>query len=380
VGTSADPVVGGTCFTASGTTGIFTADATGLTSGTLYHYRAYATNSAGTSYTTDDTFTTADLSTGGVAPTAVNSTSGAASFTPTLGGSVARTTSTSSGSATTKLTIPSGALNISSIITINAPSEALAQEGTQALTSTQTLVQGSLFDYTATAGAGTMVNDPTVLTTFKSPLTLSITVPSESLAQEGTDPTDVAIHFFNTTTNTWVPLPTTYDAFTRTFSTTTTHFTLFALIATEGVTTVQEPIASTELQDGDLITTADSLDIYLVKIQGATTYKRLILNPTIFESYGFQWNHVKTVSQETADSFTTSLLAIEVNGDGNPTTGEVYEFRSDSNTDTGTKHHLDMTPQEFEAQGYEWDSVFTINHTEAGPIFYPEGEAVGESL
>lgn len=43
----------------SGTTGVFTAAATGLTQNTLYHYRAYATNAIGTSYTTDDTFTTA---------------------------------------------------------------------------------------------------------------------------------------------------------------------------------------------------------------------------------------------------------------------------------------------------------------------------------
>ncbi|MEX2028178.1 MAG: hypothetical protein WD988_01610 [Candidatus Curtissbacteria bacterium] len=36
---------------------MFTVSATGLTPSTLYHYRAYATNSIGTSYTTDDTFT-----------------------------------------------------------------------------------------------------------------------------------------------------------------------------------------------------------------------------------------------------------------------------------------------------------------------------------
>ncbi|MFA6532445.1 MAG: hypothetical protein WCT22_00430 [Patescibacteria group bacterium] len=58
VGTSANPAVGGNCFSTSGTTGVFTVNATGLSGNTLYHYRAYATNANGTSYTTDDTFTT----------------------------------------------------------------------------------------------------------------------------------------------------------------------------------------------------------------------------------------------------------------------------------------------------------------------------------
>jgi hypothetical protein len=58
VGTGANPAVGGNCFSTSGTTGVFTINATGLTQGTLYHYRAYATNSIGTNYTTDDTFNT----------------------------------------------------------------------------------------------------------------------------------------------------------------------------------------------------------------------------------------------------------------------------------------------------------------------------------
>lgn len=56
VGTSANPTTG--CTSTTGTTGIFTVGVTGLAQGTLYHYRAYATNAIGTSYTTDDSFTT----------------------------------------------------------------------------------------------------------------------------------------------------------------------------------------------------------------------------------------------------------------------------------------------------------------------------------
>lgn len=64
VGTSADPALGGNCLSTSGTTGIFSILFSNLTGATVYHYRAYATNSAGTIYTTDDTFTTITPATG----------------------------------------------------------------------------------------------------------------------------------------------------------------------------------------------------------------------------------------------------------------------------------------------------------------------------
>ena len=56
-GTTASPV---TNCTAEGgtTTGVFTQVRTGLTAGTLYYYRGYATNATGTAYSSDGTFTT----------------------------------------------------------------------------------------------------------------------------------------------------------------------------------------------------------------------------------------------------------------------------------------------------------------------------------
>jgi hypothetical protein len=65
--TSSNPTTAGTCATSAGTTGAFSASMTSLTSSTLYHYRAYATNSVGTSYGADTTFTT---SASGSTPTA----------------------------------------------------------------------------------------------------------------------------------------------------------------------------------------------------------------------------------------------------------------------------------------------------------------------
>lgn len=57
-GVSTNPTTSNSKVVVSGTTGSYTGTLTGLMSGTLYHYRAYATNSIGTSYGADTTLTT----------------------------------------------------------------------------------------------------------------------------------------------------------------------------------------------------------------------------------------------------------------------------------------------------------------------------------
>ncbi|OGI68569.1 hypothetical protein A2738_01670 [Candidatus Nomurabacteria bacterium RIFCSPHIGHO2_01_FULL_42_15] len=57
--TTSSPVTN--CVAEGGTTtGVFTQARTGLTAGTLYYYRAYATNDTGTAYSADGTFTTSE--------------------------------------------------------------------------------------------------------------------------------------------------------------------------------------------------------------------------------------------------------------------------------------------------------------------------------
>lgn len=56
--TATAPTTADSTATAAGTTGAYTASITGLTTGTLYYVRAYATNSVGTSYGAEVTFTT----------------------------------------------------------------------------------------------------------------------------------------------------------------------------------------------------------------------------------------------------------------------------------------------------------------------------------
>src|SRR5208283_5084549 len=57
-GTSANPDITGTCTDDGSGTGPFVSNLVGLSIGQLYHVRAYATNSAGTGYGSDTTFTT----------------------------------------------------------------------------------------------------------------------------------------------------------------------------------------------------------------------------------------------------------------------------------------------------------------------------------
>lgn len=72
-GTSIDPTLSGTFMTSGSGTGAFSVSLTGLTPGQLYHFRAYATNSAGTAYGSDLTFTTIETTGARIVTTAASS-------------------------------------------------------------------------------------------------------------------------------------------------------------------------------------------------------------------------------------------------------------------------------------------------------------------
>lgn len=92
-GLNIDPTIADSIRTATGTTGSYTANLSNLTLGTIYHYRAYATNSLGTSYGVDSTFSTSATA---VAPVVVTGTASLiTSFTATASGTI-----TNNGGAT----------------------------------------------------------------------------------------------------------------------------------------------------------------------------------------------------------------------------------------------------------------------------------------
>jgi uncharacterized protein (TIGR02145 family) len=84
--TALNPTIALTTKTVNGTgTGAFTSSITGLTTNTLYHVRAYATNSVGTSYGADVTFTTLRSAIPTITTTAISSIS---YTTATSGGNI----------------------------------------------------------------------------------------------------------------------------------------------------------------------------------------------------------------------------------------------------------------------------------------------------
>lgn len=98
-------------------------------------------------------------------------------------------------------------------------------------------------------------------------------------------------------------------------------------------------------------------DVFIVKTVGDKTFKRLILNPEVFESYGhLEWGNIQTISASTVEGYTLSSLVRELNDE------KVYRLTADG--DTGTKGWLNMTAAEFETDGYDWDSIYVINVTD----------------
>jgi uncharacterized protein (TIGR02145 family) len=95
-GATANPDIAGSHTTDGTGTGTFTSPLSGLTPGTLYHVRAYATNSIGTAYGTDVTFTTSPVT---LAVLTTTIPSGVGATTATSGGNI---TSAGGGSITAR--------------------------------------------------------------------------------------------------------------------------------------------------------------------------------------------------------------------------------------------------------------------------------------
>ena len=119
------------------------------------------------------------------------------------------------------------------------------------------------------------------------------------------------------------------------------------------------------LKEGDLIRAEGDFDIFIINQYG---YKRLFLNPAIFEMYGHLggWEDVKTVSPAVRDAFITSTHYRWADDSD----GKVYHLEV-SGEDTGILHWINMNANNFLSQGGTSNAIFTINKSELD--WYPKG-------
>lgn len=117
------------------------------------------------------------------------------------------------------------------------------------------------------------------------------------------------------------------------------------------------------LKEGDLIRAQGDFDIFIINQYG---YKRLFLNPAIFNMYGHLggWKAVKTVAPAVRDAFITSRL---FRYSESP---KVY-YLEVTGGDTGNLQWVNMTAESFLAQGGKSEQIFTINKSELD--WYPKG-------
>ena len=140
--TNSNPLINGTGVlkaTTTGTTGVFTVPVSSLTAATGYSYKAYATNSVGTSYSPVSTFTT-------LAPAPTVTTNAATSVTPTgavLNGSV------NANGASTTVTFNYGPTNTYGFSITAAQSPVTGSSATPVSAALSGLVPGATYHYQA---------------------------------------------------------------------------------------------------------------------------------------------------------------------------------------------------------------------------------------
>ncbi|MBU3923045.1 hypothetical protein KJ684_02305 [Patescibacteria group bacterium] len=127
--------------------------------------------------------------------------------------------------------------------------------------------------------------------------------------------------------------------------------------------------ANIDIIDGDLIR-AD-IDVYIVKLIGDKKFKRLVLNPEIFNQYShLKWENIKTVDESIIDSFITSDLVRSIDDE------MVYKLYSSG--DSGEKRWI-KTANDFNGFSFNWASIYTINLFEKN--FYASGaDLVAETI
>ncbi|MCK5466630.1 hypothetical protein KAI56_04025 [Candidatus Parcubacteria bacterium] len=128
---------------------------------------------------------------------------------------------------------------------------------------------------------------------------------------------------------------------------------VFLLSLVVSFTSVTPNINATQIPEGAIIKTEHNPDVYIVKYKNGKQFKRLVLNPQVFESYGhLKWEDIQIVDRGAVDLFITSDL-VRVDGQT-----DIYQL--EPNGDIGNKYLLESTI------GYDLDSAYVINAVDFG--------------
>ena len=152
--------------------------------------------------------------------------------------------------------------------------------------------------------------------------------------------------------------------------------TVVSLILT---TNTVESANTVMLRDGALITTPTTNKIYILKSDGNIIFRREILDQRVFNSYPhLSPRNVIMVDDYTFNKFTPSNLMIEVDRYGNSVDGKVYALSITVGSPVINKHHINITPYEFNMLGLQWGAIYQINRHEAS--LYRDGPAMNAQM
>jgi len=329
---------------------------TGLSASTAYSYTVSAVNADGetsqcsaVSGTTQAAATTSGGGGGGGVSMSIT-TNGEVTATRSAGG---KTTVTDGDGNKASAKVRSNSVSGSTKIKVNplAKTETAASGMVAGIAFGQSLIGNYIYSYTATKGTENLIN-------FDNDVILTMTYKDDQLG--GVNETDLKISYWNESSNSWIALSSTVNTTTNTVTAYTSHFTYFALLAGEGVAAEE----TTGIIDGDVVRAPDApgmeqFDVYIIKLINGKKFRRLVLSPHVFESYGhLEWGNIKTITN-------AQMLTYEISNIircYDPTEGvddpKVYRLYPDG--DTGIKRWMNMSAAAF-GTSYDWDSIYFIN-------------------
>lgn len=113
-------------------------------------------------------------------------------------------------------------------------------------------------------------------------------------------------------------------------------------------------LSSPYIPEGAIMRDEAGIDVYIVKYNKSKRFKRLILSPSVFNSYGhLKWENILIVNDAVMDSYSDSSFAFVA---GDPTI-----WRLEPSGDTGTKRKFLASAYDNPLWKYDPDGVYEIN-------------------